>query len=207
MAGCGRAPPPYRLGRRSERVQQAQPARRWRTGAAGAGAARHSRRGVRVSAVGPGPARGAVGRCPPGQRPGDRGGQGGTGRGGAGPGRDRRRAGPPRHRADRGIGPRGGVHASIRQPRGCEELARAAGTPTPTETGDPDSPTPSASAAPAPAAPPPSVAEVADALRQSADSAAALVPTLSGYRAGLLGSIAAACTASYEVSLSRRRPK
>ena len=88
-----------------------------------------------------------------------------------------------------------------------EELARAAGTPTPTETGDPDSPTPSASAAPAQAAPPPSVAEGADALRQSADSAAALVPTLSGYRAGLLGSIAAACTASYEVSLSRRRPK
>lgn len=86
-----------------------------------------------------------------------------------------------------------------------EELARAAGQPTPTETSAADSPTPSASAA-APA-PPPSVAEVAEALRRSADSAAALVPTLSGYRAGLLGSIAAACTASYEVGLPRRRPR
>ena len=34
------------------------------------------------------------------------------------------------------------------------------------------------------------------ALRSSADSAAQLAPTLSGYRAGLLGSIAASCTAS-----------
>jgi hypothetical protein len=88
-----------------------------------------------------------------------------------------------------------------------EELARAAGKPIPTETSDASSPTPSASAAAAPPAPPPSVAEVADALRRSADSAAALVPTLSGYRAGLLGSIAAACTTSYEVGLPRRRPK
>ena len=78
-----------------------------------------------------------------------------------------------------------------------EELARAAGPPTPT--------TESSSTAPAPSgkpAPPPSVADVAKALRESADSAAKLVPTLSGYRAGLLGSIAAACATSAAVGLT-----
>lgn len=46
------------------------------------------------------------------------------------------------------------------------------------------------------------------ALRRSADSAAALVPGLSGYRAGLMGSIAAACTAAYTVGLpSGRKPQ
>lgn len=80
-----------------------------------------------------------------------------------------------------------------------EELARAAGKPTPAA----DSPgaTASATAAPSPN-PPPGVREVADALRRSADSAAKLVPTLSGYRAGLLGSIAAACTAAHTVGLA-----
>lgn len=76
-----------------------------------------------------------------------------------------------------------------------EELARAAGTPTP----DPDLPTTSVAAGPPPA--PPTVRSVSDALRRSADSAAKLVPTLSGYRAGLVGSIAAACTAAYTVGL------
>jgi len=86
-----------------------------------------------------------------------------------------------------------------------EELARAAGKPTPTSSepgaatpasARPDGATPTA-ATPAPPGPPPSVQDVVVALRRSADSAATLAPTLSGYRAGLLGSIAAACTASY----------
>lgn len=85
-----------------------------------------------------------------------------------------------------------------------EEIARAAGTPIPSESnpgelttaGSPTSTTPSAVAAP-----PPTPADVAKALRASAESATRLTPTLSGYRAGLLGSIAAACTASYLVGL------
>lgn len=63
--------------------------------------------------------------------------------------------------------------------------------------------TPSASQAqPAgPPPPPPPVSDVIDALRASADSASRLVGTESGYRAGLLASIAASCTASYTVAL------
>ena len=76
-----------------------------------------------------------------------------------------------------------------------EELARAAGKPTPTSTSETTTPAPGAPA------PPPSVRDVADALRKSAESAAKLVPMLSGYRAGLMGSIAAACTASFTVGL------
>ena len=85
-----------------------------------------------------------------------------------------------------------------------EEIARAAGKPTPTST---ESSSP-ASTTSAQAAPPPSVADVVASLRSSADSAAKLAPTLSGYRAGLLGSIAAACTTSYSVALpSGGRPQ
>jgi len=76
-----------------------------------------------------------------------------------------------------------------------EELARAAGTPTPTSVAE----TTSASVQAAPASA--NRAAVISALRRSADSAAALAPTMSGYRAGLLGSIAAACTASATVAL------
>lgn len=79
-----------------------------------------------------------------------------------------------------------------------EEIARAAGTPIPTESTTSSSPSTTPSTA---ASPPPSVADVANALRASAESANRLAPTLSGYRAGLLGSIAAACTASYLVGL------
>lgn len=75
-----------------------------------------------------------------------------------------------------------------------EELSRAAGKPTPT------SPT-STSPAAAPPKPAPTVRDVAAALRRSADSATKLAPTLSGYRAGLMGSIAAACTTFYTVGL------
>lgn len=82
-----------------------------------------------------------------------------------------------------------------------EELARAAGKPTPSST---TSAAP-ASAAPGAVPPPPTVQDVAIALRKSAESAAELVPTVSGYRAGLLGSIAAACTASYTLGLTPPR--
>lgn len=74
-----------------------------------------------------------------------------------------------------------------------EEIARAAGEPTPTSTSSPTSTTS------AQAAPPPSVQDVVTALRTSADSAVKLTPTLSGYRAGLLGSIAASCTTAVTV--------
>ncbi|GFG76440.1 hypothetical protein MBOT_38050 [Mycobacterium botniense] len=53
-----------------------------------------------------------------------------------------------------------------------------------------------------PAAPAPTLSDVVDSLRTSADSATRLAATLSGYRAGLLGSIAAACTAAYSVALA-----
>lgn len=85
-----------------------------------------------------------------------------------------------------------------------EELARAAGKPTPTDTAQATSATPVPSDKPGP---PPSVRDVADALKKSAESAAKLVPTLSGYRAGLMGSIAAACTASYIVGLPAAAPR
>jgi hypothetical protein len=48
---------------------------------------------------------------------------------------------------------------------------------------------------------PPSPKDVVAALRQSADGAAQLAAQQSGYRAGLLGSISAACTAAYIVGL------
>ncbi len=89
-----------------------------------------------------------------------------------------------------------------------EELARTAGEPIPTETT-----TTSTSAAPSgDPAPPPTVGDVVGALRTSADNAAKLVPTLSGYRAGLMGSIAAACTAAFTVGLktdlkTERKPR
>lgn len=53
-----------------------------------------------------------------------------------------------------------------------------------------------------PPAPPPTVADVVHALRESADSAAKLATGSSGYRAGLLASIAAACTAAHTVALA-----
>lgn len=49
---------------------------------------------------------------------------------------------------------------------------------------------------------PPTTADVVAALKQSADGAGLLATQQSGYRAGLLGSIAAACTAAATVALS-----
>jgi hypothetical protein len=77
----------------------------------------------------------------------------------------------------------------------ADEIARAANGTT----------TSSAPAAP-PAVAPPSRTQVVTALRESADSAAKLAAQLSGYRAGLLGSIAASCTTSATVPLALKEP-
>ena len=77
------------------------------------------------------------------------------------------------------------------------EIARVAVNPTSTsrETTTPTTTTPAAAA-------PPPLADVVRSLRASADSARQLAGSSSGYRAGLLGSIAASCTASYSVALA-----
>ncbi|MCH9667473.1 MAG: hypothetical protein K0U76_06710 [Actinomycetia bacterium] len=81
----------------------------------------------------------------------------------------------------------------------AEEIVRMTGDAAPT----PSLTTTTTSAASSPPAPPvPTVDDVIDALRGSADGATAAAGALSGYRAGLLGSIAAACTASYRVALN-----
>lgn len=77
------------------------------------------------------------------------------------------------------------------------EIARLAVNPTSTSS-ETTSPTTTSSA---PATPPPSLSDVVNSLRASAASAGQLATTSSGYRAGLLGSIAAACTAAYTVAL------
>lgn len=73
------------------------------------------------------------------------------------------------------------------------EIARVAGTPEPSST-EPSMTT-------SPPVPAPSVADVVTALRDAADSAGKLAAQSSGYRAGLLASIAAACTAAHTVAL------
>ncbi|MCW2651832.1 MAG: hypothetical protein JWR32_2808 [Mycobacterium sp.] len=83
-----------------------------------------------------------------------------------------------------------------------QEIARAAGaSPSPAPT-----PSPSPTATAAAPTPPPSLSDVTTALRTSADGAAQLAAKLSGYRAGLLGSIAASCAASVTVPLAIKEP-
>jgi hypothetical protein len=77
------------------------------------------------------------------------------------------------------------------------EIARLAVNPTSTSRETTTTTTTTAAAAP-----PPPLADVVRSLRASADSARQLAGTSSGYRAGLLGSIAASCTASYSVALA-----
>jgi hypothetical protein len=74
-----------------------------------------------------------------------------------------------------------------------DELTRVLGTQAPTTT------TATTTAAPVT---PPTVRDVVGALRQSAESATGLAADFSGYRAGLMASIAAACTAAYQVALA-----
>jgi hypothetical protein len=78
------------------------------------------------------------------------------------------------------------------------EINRAAGKLT-SSSSDTPSPNPPEAAGPPP--PPPPIPDVINSLRASAESASRLVASSSGYRAGLLASIAASCTASYTVAL------
>jgi len=75
----------------------------------------------------------------------------------------------------------------------ADEIGRVAGTALSSTTTS----TTTTAAEPSP----PTRRDVVAALRSSAEAAADLAVDQSGYRAGLLGSIAAACTASYLVGL------
>jgi hypothetical protein len=88
------------------------------------------------------------------------------------------------------------------------EVARAAGklisatSETSSSSASPSSnPSPNPTEPAAPPPPPPPVSDVIDSLRKSAEDANRLVATSSGYRGGLLASIVASCTASYQVAL------
>lgn len=76
-----------------------------------------------------------------------------------------------------------------------EEIARMTGNAAPTTTT-------TSAASSSTALPAPTVDDVIGALEVSAASAAEAAGELTGYRAGLLGSIAAACTALYSVALN-----
>jgi hypothetical protein len=80
-----------------------------------------------------------------------------------------------------------------------DEIARMTGEPAASST---TSTTTTTSAETAP----PTVKDVVAALRKSADSAGQVAAQLSGYRAGLLGSIAASCAAAYTVALPGSAP-
>jgi len=82
------------------------------------------------------------------------------------------------------------------------EIARLTGEPA-TSTSTSTSATTTTSSATA-AASAPTAKDVVDALKKSAESSGQLAATMSGYRAGLLGSIAASCTAAYTVALAPR---
>lgn len=79
------------------------------------------------------------------------------------------------------------------------EIDRVAGVTSPSSiTSSETTTTTPTTAAPGP---PPTLSDVVNSLRTSAASASQLAMALSGYRAGLLGSIAACCTAAYAVGL------
>lgn len=86
-----------------------------------------------------------------------------------------------------------------------DELTRMLGTmPTTTTTTGASStaaPAPTTSGTSSTAAPAATVTDVVDALKEAAKSTADLAAKQSGYRAGLLGSISAACTAAWLVAL------
>ncbi|MDZ7886336.1 MAG: hypothetical protein U5N53_27060 [Mycobacterium sp.] len=78
----------------------------------------------------------------------------------------------------------------------ADEITRLTDGEAPTTSAAPT--TTSTTAAPAA---PPTVTAVAKALRESGEDAARVATQMAGYRAGLLGSIAASCTAAYQVAL------
>ena len=81
-----------------------------------------------------------------------------------------------------------------------EEIVRMTGHAAPTTSVTTTTTTTTAATGSAPTVP--TVDDVIGSLRASADSAAQAAAELSGYRAGLLGSIAAACTTAYSVALT-----
>ncbi|MDT5154174.1 MAG: hypothetical protein QOI01_5907 [Mycobacterium sp.] len=93
-----------------------------------------------------------------------------------------------------------------------DEITRISGEAPPTTSASSASSATSATSATfSPSAPittsgpppkPPTAADVVAALQQSAEGASLLATQQSGYRAGLLGSIAAACTAAATVALT-----
>ena len=95
---------------------------------------------------------------------------------------------PPAAQALTAVASERSAHAQVLS----DELVRMVGKDAPTTTAT------STTAQPATA---PTTKDVIAALRQSADSAGQLAAKQSGYRAGLLGSIAASCTAAYTVAL------
>ncbi|WP_237573563.1 hypothetical protein [Mycolicibacterium lacusdiani] len=80
----------------------------------------------------------------------------------------------------------------------AEEITRITGA-TPTSS---TSSTSASTSAPSQPPAPPTPGAVVDALRQSADGAAQAAAEESGYAAGLLGSVAASCTAAFSVALA-----
>ena len=84
-----------------------------------------------------------------------------------------------------------------------DEITRISGeAPTPSASTSASSSSSAAPTTPVPPPKPPTAADVVAALKQSADGASLLATQQSGYRAGLLGSIAAACTAAATVALA-----
>lgn len=83
-----------------------------------------------------------------------------------------------------------------------DEITRMSGEAPPTSSGSSSTSSPTSPSMSAPPPKPPTRADVIAALHQSADGASLLATQQSGYRAGLLGSIAAACTAAATVALT-----
>jgi hypothetical protein len=82
-----------------------------------------------------------------------------------------------------------------------DEITRISGkAPTTSAATSPSSSPTTPTSSPPPK--PPAASDVVAALEQSADGASLLATQQSGYRAGLLGSIAAACTAAATVALA-----
>lgn len=86
----------------------------------------------------------------------------------------------------------------------ADELTRMGSPPaaTPSSTTETSGTAPSATSGTTPAPAPPTSQEVVAALEQAADSAGRAAAGQSGYRAGLLASVSAACTAAHTVTLA-----
>ena len=83
----------------------------------------------------------------------------------------------------------------------ADEITRISGEAPTTASATSSTPSPTTTTTSGTPPRPPGVSDVAAALGQSASGASLLATQQSGYRAGLLGSIAAACTAAATVTL------